>query len=89
MPAESAVGSAPPQAPAAGAVASAGLRPDEAAAAPPARRSSYVMPDGTIDGMARRRAQQAAAAATGATPARSYGSGNVPSDIAGSRGRVY
>ena len=88
-PEESAIGSAPPQSPAPGTVASAGLRPDEAAAAPPARRSSYVMPDGTIDGMARRRAQQAAAAATGTTPARSYGSGNVPSDIAGSRGRVY
>jgi hypothetical protein len=46
------------------------------------------MPDGTIDGMARRRAQQAATATTGTT-ARAAGSSNVPSDIAGSRGRVY
>jgi hypothetical protein len=53
----------------------------------PARRSPYTLPDGTIDGMARRRAQQAAAG-TGSAP-RVVGSGNVPSDIAGSRGRVY
>ncbi|MBY0279866.1 PBP1A family penicillin-binding protein [Candidatus Binatia bacterium] len=86
-PEESVIGAAPAPAPAT--VAATGTPPttDVAAASMPARRSPYTLPDGTIDGMARRRAQQAAAG-TGSAP-RVVGSGNVPSDIAGSRGRVY
>ena len=84
-PEEFAVGAAP--APAGQDVASSDVRSAASGGAPPARGGAYVMPDGTIDGMARRRAQQARSAT--ATSARSTGSSNVPSDIAGSRGRVY
>lgn len=86
-PEESVIGAAPATAPET--VAATGTRPtsDVAAGAMPVR-GSYTLPDGTIDGMARRRAQQAAAAAN-ARGTRTGSSGNVPSDIAGSRGRVY
>jgi membrane carboxypeptidase/penicillin-binding protein len=85
-PEESVVGSAPAPPPSTVASSAVATAADDGAAMP-VRRSAYTMPDGTIDGMARRRAQQAAAA-TGSS-ARSVGSGNVPSDIAGSRGGVY
>jgi penicillin-binding protein 1A len=84
-PEESVIGAAP--APATVASSNVATTPADAAAMP-VRRSGYTMPDGTIDGMARRRAQQAATATTG-TATRPTGSSNVPSDIAGSGGRVY
>jgi len=86
-PEEFAVGSAPAPAPATVAANDVRALEPAAGAAMPVRRSAYAMPDGTIDGMARRRAPRGAAAP--GTNARQAGRGNVPSDIAGRRGGLY